>query len=868
MIILHNPAALAAFNSLNGSNNKLQKSIKKLSSGLRINSAADDAAGLAISEKMRSQTSGLSVALRNSQDGISLLQTAEGALEQTNSMLQRMRELAVQASNDILTSNDRQYIQLEIEELKKQINKISNTTQFNRKKILNGSTGAIWSSSDSNLKAQINGSLTYSDEFGEKVSSEGNYRIEIKGSGGQTQVLKTHVMPVSAINYDKTLWTEININEGVDTLGETSGEGWEFEDGVLTIAEDGKYSIFGTGQATTNHILVESGVNATIFLRNVNIQTNGFAFNMAGAAVDMYLKGDNTLMCKGGIHGAGLQTSGGSNLTISSAEGDFSTSGTLLAVGSAHGAGIGGSCDAVGGGDNDAGSITIKGGTIEARGGTGAAGIGGGTLGGSVPGTYNEIRIDGGNITAIGGLGGAGIGTASGISDETNDGSIIILGGTIKATGGTTLTRDEETSEVYLSGGAGIGGGQGFDSGEITIGSRASITASGYIEPGQTVSIGIGTNGSERDVTYVSTPPSARELPTLPGTSMDDKEFLTLSEISNFYNSEGISVVADPQTLTISQGDGKTANITLYKEDTIEDVAKKINDAISNTLGQGKYVSDTDKFCTLSDGSSGTESIYEEEIIRDDNGKLKQRLFKSTMLIRSAVPGKNGELHFSGSEDLLKALGLNAIQESKEADYSVSVYDAHTGRNVASNIKTSGNVIKGLINPNIDIEFDAMSGLKSSWNRKFKSFDTSQGQKYETILHLKDNSMLFQTGANEGENFLIQIADSSCDSLGISNINLLTRETASRSITQIDNAIDKISTQRAKIGAYENALGHTMQNLTVAVTNLTAAESRIRDADMAKEMMELVKFQILNQTATSMLAQANQFPQSILSLLR
>jgi len=280
MIILHNPAALAAFNSLNGSNNKLQKSIKKLSSGLRINSAADDAAGLAISEKMRSQTSGLSVALRNSQDGISLLQTAEGALEQTNSMLQRMRELAVQASNDILTSNDRQYIQLEIEELKKQINKISNTTQFNRKKILNGSTGAIWSSSDSNLKAQINVSLTYSDEFGEKVSSEGNYRIEIKGSGGQTQVLKTHVMPVSAINYDKTLWTEININEGVDTLGETSGEGWEFEDGVLTIAEDGKYSIFGTGQATTNHILVESGVNATIFLRNVNIQTNGFAFNM------------------------------------------------------------------------------------------------------------------------------------------------------------------------------------------------------------------------------------------------------------------------------------------------------------------------------------------------------------------------------------------------------------------------------------------------------------------------------------------------------------------------------------------------------------------------------------------------------------
>ena len=866
MRIANNVSALTAFNSLNASNNKLQKAIKRLSSGLRINSAADDAAGLAISEKMRSQISGLDAAIRNSQDGISFLQTAEGALNETNSMLQRMRELSVQAANDTLTANDRQYVQLEIDELKKQIDKISNTTQFNKKKILNGSSGAIWSSSDSSLKAIINGGLTYLDNFGQKVSTEGNYRIEIDAEGGQGQVLKTHVMPISAINYDKASWTEININAGVDTLGATEGEGWTFEDGLLTIEEDGVYSIFGTGQATTNHISIDDGVNATIFLRDVNIQTNGFAFNMSGATVDMYLKGENTLQCKGGIHGAGLQTSSGSRLTLSSASGDFSNAGSLLAIGSSHGAGIGGSCDAVGGGDNNAGTIIIKGGTIVAQGGTAAAGIGGGSFGGSVPGTYDEIRIDGGNIQAIGGMGGAGIGTAGdrGDSESANDGLIRILGGTIDARGGGIAG----TGSSYAAG-AGIGGGGTFSSGEIQIGNHASIDAAGYIEPGQTTSIGCGEYGEDRDVTYVSTPPpTARALPTIPGTSLNDKENLTLSEIPNFFNSEGISAVSDPKKLTITQGNGKSASITLYSMDTMEDVARKINDAIANTLGQGKYVSNANKFCTLSDGSAGSESIYEETSIYDKTGELKQQIFKSTMLIRSAVAGKAGELHFSGDESLLNALGLNTIQESQEAEYTASVFDAHSGKAVSMNVKATSSYFKNLISPNVDVEVDAMAGLISTWDERTNRFVISGTGTYSEVLHLKDNSTKFQIGANEGEDFLVQIGDASCDALGISAVNVLTRETASRAITMIDNAIDKISSQCAKVGSYENALEHTMSNLATASLNLTSAESRIRDADMAKEMMNLVKLQILTQAGTSMLTQANQFPNAVLSLIR
>ena len=117
MIIANNIASLTAYTSLNKINRKLEKSTEQLSTGLRINSASDDSAGLAISENMRTQISGLDTALKNSQDGISLLQTAEGAMSQTNSMLQRMRDLVLQASNDSLTSNDRQYIQQTLQNL-------------------------------------------------------------------------------------------------------------------------------------------------------------------------------------------------------------------------------------------------------------------------------------------------------------------------------------------------------------------------------------------------------------------------------------------------------------------------------------------------------------------------------------------------------------------------------------------------------------------------------------------------------------------------------------------------------------------------------------------------------------------------------
>lgn len=138
MIINHNLSALNAWRALEINNTNTQKALEKLSSGYRINRAGDDAAGLAISEKMRAQIRGLNQAQRNAQDGISLIQTAEGALNETHSILQRMRELAVQASSDTNTDSDRAAIQAEINQLSDEITRIANTTQFNQKTLLNG----------------------------------------------------------------------------------------------------------------------------------------------------------------------------------------------------------------------------------------------------------------------------------------------------------------------------------------------------------------------------------------------------------------------------------------------------------------------------------------------------------------------------------------------------------------------------------------------------------------------------------------------------------------------------------------------------------------------------------------------------------
>lgn len=194
MIINHNIAALNTYRQLSNVNSAASKSLEKLSSGLRINRAGDDAAGLAISEKMRGQIRGLDQAQRNAQDGISLIQTAEGGLNETHSILQRMRELADQAANDTLTQDDRVQIQKEINQLTEEVQRIGVTTEFNTQKLLD--------------------------------SSYSNKKIHIGANEGQTLTIDIGDMRSMAISSDGTATTgalSLASTAGAATITDSSG---------------------------------------------------------------------------------------------------------------------------------------------------------------------------------------------------------------------------------------------------------------------------------------------------------------------------------------------------------------------------------------------------------------------------------------------------------------------------------------------------------------------------------------------------------------------------------------------------------------------------------------------------------------------
>lgn len=183
MRINHNISALKANNQLSRTNKLLDESLQRLSSGYRINSAADDAAGLAISEKMRTQIAGLDQASRNASDGISVIQTAEGALIEVEAMLQRMRELAVQSANGIYTTQDRIAIQAEIDQLNQEITRISETTEFNTMPLLNGNIDRKSFSNNNNVNL-----VSLSDTV-----EVGTYSIKITRDARQAVVVANNI---------------------------------------------------------------------------------------------------------------------------------------------------------------------------------------------------------------------------------------------------------------------------------------------------------------------------------------------------------------------------------------------------------------------------------------------------------------------------------------------------------------------------------------------------------------------------------------------------------------------------------------------------------------------------------------------------
>lgn len=240
MRIQHNIPALNTLRNLSINNTSVAKNLEKLSSGFKINRAGDDAAGLAISEKMRGQISGLDMAAKNSQDGISLIQTAEGALNETHSILQRMRELAVQSRNDTNdeVSGDRSNINDEITQLKAEVDRISNQTEFNNKKLLNGDQAI--------------------------VSNAGGLIFQIGANQGQTMTLGIDNMGASAIGIkDITLETGVGASSAIKTINDAINTVSKTRSSLGAVQNRLEHTINNLGVSSENIAAAESRIRDT-----------------------------------------------------------------------------------------------------------------------------------------------------------------------------------------------------------------------------------------------------------------------------------------------------------------------------------------------------------------------------------------------------------------------------------------------------------------------------------------------------------------------------------------------------------------------------------------------------------------------------
>jgi len=279
MIINHNISALNTHRQLGANNNAVSKSLEKLSSGLQINRAGDDAAGLAISEKMRAQIKGLDMATKNAQDGISLIQTAEGALTETHSILQRMRELAVQSSSDTNESDvDRKAMQEELEALTAEINDIAGRTEFNTQNLLGGDFTNKTFHIGANQGQNITVSIDAMDADGIGLNDDITLEVEVaKYTKGTESV---------ANGTDDTVTADVTVyKDGDGSVGAYEVDGKFYssvtvdEDGEVVVSEDDIVADFNpkaveTEEQTFNGVNIATREDADASIEIINNAIN------------------------------------------------------------------------------------------------------------------------------------------------------------------------------------------------------------------------------------------------------------------------------------------------------------------------------------------------------------------------------------------------------------------------------------------------------------------------------------------------------------------------------------------------------------------------------------------------------------------
>ncbi len=806
MRIQHNIMAMSAYRNYNTNTSAVAKNLEKLSSGYKINRAGDDAAGLAISEKMRAQITGLNAAQKNVKDGISLVKTAEGAMQEIQDMLNRMDYLATQSANGTYDNEvDRAALQKEVDQLKSEINRIADSANFNGIKLLDGSLDAdgvatVVNGSDRIIPDKWDGLGDPTNKTGEVTFLDGaeptknvNTVFEVDFAdlvpttdGGNAPAAGTKAvysfdltgkvqadLNTKQIDGETVTWnTDIATTMGDFVTAYNGGThdytaAWDTATNKLTLTAKNAGAIGGNGPATAPTTDV-NGVTATQDVAGADAPAAGGGTPATAAKVDVALTYSATPAWANADTVTFASTGGGTNLNMTA-----TFDGTNWTVAGAP--------------------------------------------------TGWTAAFDGTNLTITSDTTGA-------TGDADHDfGTITATVACVGTAGVTATAADTYTDGTDAVAGGGAGGGAAAD----------TITGSFKIGNNAYDDIDLSGKTTTEDIAKAV----FKELGSADGTAK-------ATDVDLFDNG----------TLYDVERTGSKLTFTLKSDPTEKNIAGNFDWDLTATDGsfKGNHTAGTNVITAGSVESAGVRANTVFEITANDlkDGTVIELDGKKVTLSvgpNSTVKAGEGVVKLTSTEAADLNLALSKISEGfggETDNFTVSVNNGENG-----DTKTGLAIYKKADSKKTYTTMDELAGV---FSMSVAADDADKGNALK--LQIGDTSDSY----NQLE---VSIGDMHTAAMGIANLSIAKQTDAAAAIQTIRNAINYVSGVRGDLGATQNRLEHTANNLSVMAENIQDAESTIRDTDIAEEMMSYTKNNILVQSAQAMLAQANQVPQGVLQLL-
>jgi len=932
-----NTAALNAQYYLAKSNKEMESSMAKLSSGQKVNSAADDAAGLAIASRMTSQIKGLAMAVKNSNDSMSLAQTAEGAMEEVTNMLQRIRELAVQSANGTMNDSDRASLDAEVQALKTEIDRVANTTTFNSQKLLDGSytsTFQIGDKGGQTVGLSIASVATNALGMGDGASSAKSIvstRVDLDSNGtlksaidagdvvinGQALGAFTATDDMEAIvtninnNVDNVTASAFNVvvakNIGDGVTGGAASSGLTLKTREMGATADTTFVISASSSMTelVNNINNETG---GVIKAEVNTEGKLVLSNTTGAFISV--EDDSSSVGSGfADHSSSavqhngflkLESDDGSNIRIERGNSALVSPGTLS--------------DLQAFGFNE----TIN--TTQADGYTvvGEALKSNVTHFGVVETTQGKTGTN--EVQTIVGLDAAALTALSGHTFSVTDNA----GNTVTTAAlDTSVTLAEikaalDTAITAFDTAAGNATPKTSDFlAAVTVGTDSltltySVDSSGTSQgdsTAQNVNMAKAFATAATTTSGLETAYSKGDL-TINGVEIFNEDIASnsfggkLNLINSFTAETGVTASATfDQTFAIDpnkifKGDVISFNGTEIEVTASSDVAALVTAINARTDATGLTASRSGNNITLK-GENVQALTIEQLSAAEITGRLVSAINDATTTAGDTrtVAINASDIH-AGREYTFSVAGVGAAMsvditaaaDETAATFAKKIEDAlqasHATYELLTDITLSGSTVT--------FTADAVAGtatIKLEAKSIGDTFGTANGVGITSYGSIKLDSVAnnpikidlgeVTTAANHKRlhGFLeanVGAADydvnapqlSAGGGTSMAGLSVTTASQATAALAKLDKAIDAVNANRGNLGALQNRLEYTINNLSSISNATSGAKGRILDADFAKETSELTKNQILTQAATSMLAQANQSKQGILALLQ